>query len=181
MSELLETLISEHMAALAEWDTEPGDRAVPGLNARLDAARDALFDHRPASLDEVRRKADYFSATRAFVEWDDFDQVKLVHALTPVLAATSDMEKLFAAFAAAQAAWRAMPEETEGGPEWDALEAVEHEIVIYPCRTIEDVQAKARFFLENEMPYDTIRNCSGAEEETLLTFLRSLLADRGQP
>ena len=61
--------------------------------------------------------------------------------------------------------------------EWGAWEDVEHAIVRYPCRTLDDVRVKARFFLENEGAYDTIRTCENATEETLYPFLRSLLGE----
>ncbi len=70
--------------------------------------------------------------------------------------------------------------ENEGGPEWDAYEAAEHAVIIYPCRSLEDVRMKARFFLENSGLYDTIRNSRTSaepEEEALMPFLRSLLGE----
>jgi hypothetical protein len=62
-------------------------------------------------------------------------------------------------------------------PEWDAYEAAENAVIVFPCQTFADVQAKARFFLENEAAYDTIRNCYDSKEEALLPFLRSLIGE----
>lgn len=85
----------------------------------------------------------------------------------------------FEALCAAYRGARATAEEVgfEVGAEWDAYEAAEHALVVFPCKTLEEVQAKTRFFLENQPCYDTIRNCAIGAEETLLPFLRSLLGD----
>ncbi len=85
----LSELIAAHAAALSTWDAIPdGEWDSPrrkAVDARLDEARDTLLGHRPATLNEVREKALYMASCRAFTEWDnDFDQVKLIEALTPV-------------------------------------------------------------------------------------------------
>lgn len=78
----------------------------------------------------------------------------------------------------ARAAWDiADPDGDCTCPEWEAVEAAEDVILRFSCRTIEDVQAKARFFIEHEPAYDTIKNCYTEEEECLVTFLRSLAGE----
>jgi hypothetical protein len=62
----------------------------------------------------------------------------------------------------------------DDGPEWTEYEGAEHAVIVYPCQTIEDARVKVRFFLENDDPYDTIRNCRSGEGETLRLFLASL-------
>lgn len=85
----------------------------------------------------------------------------------------ADLHELINAFAAAKAAYdrNADPD----GPEWDAYEAAEHAIIVYPCLTIEDVRLKARFFLDNSGPNDTLRNCFSADGPVVDVFLHSLL------
>lgn len=92
----------------------------------------------------------------------------------------ANLSELIDAFAKASTAYRAaeannLDAKAEDFPEWEAYEAAEHAVIIYPCRSLEDVRTKARFFLDNDGPYDTIRNCVLGEEETLLLFLRSLV------
>jgi hypothetical protein len=65
----------------------------------------------------------------------------------------------------------------DDGPEWDAYEAAEHAVIFYPCRTMDDVRIKARFFLENEGPNDTLQNCPIGPARALDVFLRSLLGE----
>lgn len=93
------------------------------------------------------------------------------------------LSDLIIAFKAAQVAYEVAFKEAEAKadgegdvPEWDTYEYAEIAIIEYPCRTLDDVRIKARFFLDNPASYDTIRNCSYSQEETLLPFLRSLVA-----
>lgn len=91
----------------------------------------------------------------------------------------ADLRELINAFLAAREAYENALDDDEGftGPEWDAYEEAEHAVIVYPCQSLDDVRTKARFFLENESSYDTIRNCYSTTEETLLPFLRSLLGE----
>lgn len=93
----------------------------------------------------------------------------------------ADLSELIDAFHAAKVAWEARFEAdcdaADASPEWDTYESAENAVIVYPCQTLDDVHAKAGFFLQNSGPYDTIRNCFGAEEETLRPFLRSLLGE----
>lgn len=84
------------------------------------------------------------------------------------------LETLIAAYHAARAAWFESDTEANGDPEWDAYEAAEDTVLRYPCTTLAEVQEKARFFLDNDSPFDTLRNCQTATEEALRPFLRSL-------
>ncbi len=85
---------------------------------------------------------------------------------------------LIKTYQAARDAWdKADPDGNCDGPEWDALEAAEDAILRFPCTTIGQVRAKARFFIETEPAYDTIRNCYDSKEEALIPFLRSLLGE----
>jgi hypothetical protein len=85
----------------------------------------------------------------------------------------ADLHELIDAFTAAKSAYQAAAEGE--GPEWDAYEAAEHAVIVYPCQTIKDVRVKARFFLENSGPNDTLRNCDSESGHTLDLFLRSLV------
>lgn len=82
----LSELMSAHTKALAAWDAlgdGQSSEAATEANRRLDATREAIFAHRPASLAEVSTKAAYMAATRSIYDWEDFDQIKLIEALTP--------------------------------------------------------------------------------------------------
>lgn len=93
----------------------------------------------------------------------------------------ADLGKLIDAYHAARRTWEAQFEQDEDAageaPQWDAYWEAERAVIVFPCRTLDDVRAKAKFFLENSSPYDTIRNCSTATEETLRPFLRSLIGE----
>lgn len=90
----------------------------------------------------------------------------------------ADLRELIDAFAAARAAFLAMPEDDdECTAEWDAYCRAEYAIVTYPCRSMEDVRQKARFFLDNDAPNDTLQNDSNEAGLALDQFLRSLLGE----
>ena len=83
----LPKLMAAHTAALAAWDAVPDeewDEQQASLSRDVDRTRDALLAHRPSTLQEIGAKAEYMASTRSFHEWDDFDRVKLIEALTPV-------------------------------------------------------------------------------------------------
>jgi hypothetical protein len=91
----------------------------------------------------------------------------------------ADLHNAIEAFAAAKAALYAafatdLNADAQSFPEWEPYEAAERAVVVCPCQTMDEVRAKARFFIENDGPYDTIRNCADRENDTLLLFLRSL-------
>jgi hypothetical protein len=101
------------------------------------------------------------------------DMAKVVKAIK-----RTDFPKLINTFEVARQAYEvaAKTDDTDG-PVWDAYEAAEHAVIVYPCRTIEDVRLKAKFFLENEGPNDTLRNCSSSQGPALDRFLRSLIGE----
>lgn len=83
----LSELIAEHDAALAAYDAVPDEdwgKDDP-TGRRVDAAIDALLDHRPATLDEASAKATFMLSARTFREWDSIEQVRLIEALNPTL------------------------------------------------------------------------------------------------
>lgn len=181
----LTTLLDNHRTAFKAWvGTEDEEWDTPAAKAagdKMDAAHDALFSHRPVTLEEAREKAAYMVSCRSFLEWDSIEKIKLIEALTPAEApSSSGLATAIAAFLEAKRAYDAVPPDLDKeGAEWDAYEATEHAVVTYPCKTFEEVQLKARFFLDNDGPYDTIKNCFGSTEETLRPFLRSLLGEGG--
>jgi len=91
----------------------------------------------------------------------------------------ADLRELIDAFTVAKAAYDASAGRGDcDGPEWDVYEATEHAVIVYPCRTVEDVRLKAHFFLDNDGPNDTLRNCfTGDHDWTLDLFLRSLTGE----
>ncbi|UVK43795.1 hypothetical protein BPNPMPFG_005635 [Mesorhizobium sp. AR07] len=109
------------MAALAAWDAIPDETwdstATKRIDARLDAAQEAMPAHRPATLDEVSRKAAYMAGCRSFFEWDNFDRIKLIEALTPSPTATSPIMTLFQQWNAARDAADRYAEEHEDDEE----------------------------------------------------------------
>ncbi len=94
----------------------------------------------------------------------------------------ADLRELISAYHRAREAFENAWDDDEDatGQKWGAKEAAEHAVVVYPCKSLDDVRTKARFFLENDSAYDAIRNCRTATEETLLPFLRSLLGEERQ-
>lgn len=89
MQNNLESLIAAHVALMvpfeAAYDDDAGAAAQEALYPQLLATRQALLDHRPASLDEVKRKAEFMAKDRSFAFWDD-DAVEItdiIAALTP--------------------------------------------------------------------------------------------------
>lgn len=84
----LGALIAAHVAALADYDAFPDEDIKSAASRRASAAvtktRQALFDHRPVNIAEAKRKGEFMASCRTFIEWDDFDQVHLINALTPV-------------------------------------------------------------------------------------------------
>ncbi|MHA6641323.1 hypothetical protein [Mesorhizobium sp. A623] len=86
----LSELMAAHTAALAAYDAL-GDAEWDARGVELDkivgTTREAIFNHRPATIEEVGTKAVFMATTRTFFEWDDFDPIKLVQALTPIMEA----------------------------------------------------------------------------------------------
>ncbi|QKC83622.1 hypothetical protein [Mesorhizobium sp. NZP2077] len=80
-------MIAAHVGALAAYDAMPGDNPKSSAEARASAlvtkTRQALFDHQPTNMAEAARKGEFMASSRTFIEWDDFDQVQLIKALTP--------------------------------------------------------------------------------------------------
>lgn len=180
----LSTLLDNHRTAFKAWvDTEDEDWDTPAAKAAgdmMDAAHDALFSHRPATLEEVREKAAYMLSCRSFLEWDSIEKIKLIEALIPAEApAPTELETLIARFFDAQRAYDAVPAEQDDDPQFEVYEAAETAVITYPCKTVGEVQRKARFFLENDGPNDTLRNCFNNAGPTLNRFLRSLLSEGG--
>lgn len=89
----------------------------------------------------------------------------------------ADIRKLIDAFAVAKLAYDAATEDNDNPNEWDAYEAAEHAVIVYPCHTLDDVREKAGFFLDNYGPNDTLRNCADDTGSELDRFLRSLLGE----
>lgn len=95
----------------------------------------------------------------------------------PVLPAPSLLDSLIEAHSKAKEAYENAAPDQAGDPLWNAYYAAELAILKHPCRTIEEVRTKARFFLEDTGAYDTLRRCCEKDEETLMPFLRSLLGE----
>jgi len=89
----------------------------------------------------------------------------------------ANLSELIDAFAAARAAFHAMPDDDDCPDEWEAYCKAEYAVVAYPCRSLADVHQKARFFLDNDAPNDTLRNDSNDAGPALDQFLRSLLGE----
>lgn len=102
----LQTLMAAHDAALAAYDAEQDgyDKEDDATGRAVDAARDALLDHRPGSLAEVAAKVAYMASQRTFTEWDDFDQRRLIEALVPEAVAPT-VSALPARIEAHKSAW----------------------------------------------------------------------------
>ncbi|KQZ19330.1 hypothetical protein ASD50_07540 [Mesorhizobium sp. Root552] len=91
---------------------------------------------------------------------------------------SASLHELIDAFAAARAAFLATPDDDDNPAEWDAYCKVEDAIINYPCQTIEGARLKARFFLDNPQPHETLRNCVNDDDGWALDrFLRSLLGE----
>lgn len=63
---------------------------------------------------------------------------------------------------------------------FDAKEAAELAAIRAPCCSLDDVRAKARWALADDMVYDSLRNCivgGGDRTHALVIFLRSLLSE----
>jgi hypothetical protein len=82
---------------------------------------------------------------------------------------------LIDAFAGAKAAYDIVAEGDT--PEWDAYEAAELAVIVHPCQSMDEVREKARFFLDEAGPNDTLRNCRSGDNTALDLFLRSLIGE----
>lgn len=92
----------------------------------------------------------------------------------------SAVEVAIAAYHAAEAAWRPheLSEETaETRALFDAKEDADNAVMIAPCRSLEDVRAKARLCFSDENVMDSLENCTWANERVLTQFLRSVLGE----
>jgi hypothetical protein len=93
----------------------------------------------------------------------------------------ANLRQLIDDFATAKIAYDALGDDCDcEGPEWDAYEAAEHAVIVYPIRDLDEVRQKARFFLDEAGPNDTLRSCYGSSGRCLDMFLRSLIGE-GQP
>ncbi|MBX5226852.1 hypothetical protein HJC06_10490 [Rhizobium sp. NLR9b] len=64
---------------------------------------------------------------------------------------------------------------------WQAKEDAETAMLKEPCRSLDDVRAKAEIALRDENVFDSIANCTIGSEHALRIFLRSLLGDERTP
>jgi hypothetical protein len=161
------TLIAQHRVAFKAWcDTSDEDWDTPAaLEAGdlMDAAHDALFNHRPATLQEAREKAAYMASCRSFLEWDSIEKIKLIEALTP---APTDHAAIDALIEAHKASWAALDaacqvtdqafgtadeaaaEEAQGEAS-DATAAAIGQIIEHPYSSIEELQHGVAYLLEH--------------------------------
>lgn len=146
----------------------------------MDYVRNGKRDHELDRVASLLRIARDFAGRISAATDEHYHEIRSGRRPEPKADASdgaSILRDLIAAFEHARSAYStAAPEETDH-PTWAAYEAAEHAIIVHPCLTLEEIQIKARFFLNNEAGYDTIRNCFTATEETLLPFLRSLLGE----
>ncbi|WP_156379722.1 hypothetical protein [Rhizobium sp. Leaf383] len=92
----------------------------------------------------------------------------------------SAVEVAIAAYHAAEAAWR--PHElSDETPRTKALfaakEAADNAVMIAPCRSLEDVRAKARLCFSDENVMDSLQKRTWANERVLTQFLCSILGE----
>lgn len=93
---------------------------------------------------------------------------------------SSELANLIAAYDAANAELRKIENSDgfdEAEAEFEAKEAAELKVVLFPCQTLEDVRAKARLALSDENVFDSLANCNIDGEHELMAFLRSLLGE----
>lgn len=64
---------------------------------------------------------------------------------------------------------------------WQAKEAAETAMLKVPCRSLDDIRAKAETALSDENVFDSIANCTIGSEHALRVFLRSLLGEEPEP
>ncbi|MGR9188811.1 hypothetical protein [Rhizobium leguminosarum] len=64
---------------------------------------------------------------------------------------------------------------------WCAKEDAETAMLKEPCRSLNDVRAKAEVALHDENVFDSIANCTIGSEHALRVFLRSLLGEEPAP
>ncbi len=60
---------------------------------------------------------------------------------------------------------------------WQAKENAETAMLKEPCRSLDDIRAKAEIALRDENVFDSIANCTIGSEHALRVFLRSLLGE----
>jgi hypothetical protein len=64
---------------------------------------------------------------------------------------------------------------------WQAKEDAETAMLKEPCRSLDDIRAKAEIALRDENVLDSIANCTIGSERALRVFLRSLLGEEPEP
>ncbi|MDR9783831.1 hypothetical protein [Rhizobium redzepovicii] len=64
---------------------------------------------------------------------------------------------------------------------WQAKEEAETAMLKEPCRSLDDIRAKAEIALRDENVFDSIANCTIGSEHALRVFLRSLLGEEPTP
>lgn len=89
------------------------------------------------------------------------------------------LSALIRAHAAARLAWDKADPTGSSSPEYATFEAAEEAVLRAPCRTLKEVQEKARFVIENPSAFDSICNLGEGDEHCGLIFLRSLLGEGG--
>lgn len=113
----LNTLIAQHRVAFKAWcDTSDEEWDTPAATAAgdlMDAAHNALFSHRPATLEEARDKAAYMASCRSFLEWDSIEKIKLIEALTPDEAKASPQLQTATPIMTLFAEWNAMRDRSD--------------------------------------------------------------------
>lgn len=195
----LSELIAVHTAALVAYDAVSDENFSDKddvTGRALDAARDVLLNHRPTTLEEVSIKAEFMARTKTFTEWDNFDQVKLIEALTPVADNTSAIKTLIETHRSAVMADEANFDDDGNPIDAEAAEATLEaeqnafrDLVQASCSNADDVQLKLDYFLNGSVGVRTPlldclideSYCGGDEDEPnlVLPLLRSLVVGGG--
>jgi hypothetical protein len=106
--------------------------------------------------------------------------VYIMQLIDDALLPLSDVGSAIAAYHAAEGAWRPheLADETvETKALFQAKESADNAVVRAPCRSLEDVRAKARLALSDENFMDSLENCTWGDERILRQFLRSILGE----
>ena len=164
---------------------------VQALNDRDAELMERIILHPANSLEVIKAKGDYLAShqalgalgyeeAQAFVDTFAADE-KGAHIVGTLGGEQPSIEALIDAYNEAQAVWsiRFDADSNTAGdcPEWDAYEATEQAVIEYPCSTIEEVRVKARFLLNDEFPYESVKQCKRGDTDVLKSFLRSLLGE----
>lgn len=137
-----------------------------------------ICSYRPSSPAEMDQKARFLLDWTKDTQMEPSEASALLNSMLieEMAGNRPTINDLISAHAVAQAAWDAVKhlETPPAEAIFEAKDAAEHAVIVFPCVTIEDVRRKAEFILNDPIAYDSVEQCQVDGVGVLRLLLQSL-------